>query len=159
IGTSTEMRELFATLERVAPTSLAILAQGETGTGKEELARAVHAHSSRKQGPFAVLDAATIPGTLAESVLFGHERAAFTGAGARHIGTFEWAHGGRRFLDEIGELPMDLQPKLLRVLETRMLSRVGGNEQIPVDFRLVAATHRDLRVEIEGGRFREDLYF
>ncbi len=159
LGASPEMRELFAALERVAPTSLAVLAQGETGTGKEELARAVHARSARKNGPFVVLDAATVPSTLAESVLFGHERGAFTGADARHVGTFERAHGGTLFLDEIGELPLELQPKLLRVLETRQIARVGGTEEIPVDFRLVAATHRDLRAEIESQRFREDLYF
>jgi len=159
IGVSAEMRELFATLERVAPSQLTVLAQGETGTGKEELARAIHKHSPRREGPFVVLDAATIPPTLAESVLFGHERGAFTGADSRHIGTFERAHGGTLFIDEIGELPMDLQPKLLRVLESRTFSRVGGHELIPVDFRLIAATHRDLRAEIEAHRFREDLYF
>jgi DNA-binding NtrC family response regulator len=159
IGASPEMRELFATLERIAPTPLAVLAQGETGTGKEELARAVHAHSTRKGGPFVVLDAANIPGTLAESVLFGHERGSFTGADARHVGAFERAHGGTLFLDEVGELPLDLQPKLLRVLETRAISRVGGSEVVPVDFRLVAATHRDLRAEIDAHRFREDLFY
>jgi DNA-binding NtrC family response regulator len=159
IGSSLEMRELFATLDRVAPSQLAVLAQGETGTGKEELARAIHAHSGRRIGPFVVLDAATIPASLVESVLFGHERGAFTGADSRHIGTFERSHGGTLFIDEIGELPLELQPKLLRVLESRTFSRVGGNETIPVDFRLIAATHRDLREEIEARRFREDLYF
>ncbi|MFO0758217.1 MAG: sigma 54-interacting transcriptional regulator [Byssovorax sp.] len=159
VGSSPEMRELFATLERIAPTQLTVLAHGETGTGKEELARAIHACSTRKSGPFVVLDAATIPPSLAESILFGHERGSFTGADARHIGAFERAHGGTLFLDEVGELPLDLQPKLLRVLETRVISRVGGVESIPVDFRLVAATHRDLRVEIDAHRFREDLYY
>jgi DNA-binding NtrC family response regulator len=159
IGVSAEMRELFASLERVAPSQLTVLAQGETGTGKEELARAIHKHSPRRDGTFVVLDAATIPPTLAESVLFGHERGAFTGADARHVGTFERAHGGTLFIDEIGELPMDLQPKLLRVLESRTFSRVGGHELIPIDIRLIAATHRDLRAEIEAHRFREDLYF
>jgi len=159
IGSSPEMQELFATLERIAPTQLTVLAQGETGTGKEELARAIHMHSSRRTGPFVVLDAATIPSTLAESVLFGHERGSFTGADARHIGAFERAHGGTLLIDEIGELSMDLQPKLLRVLETRAISRVGGSEVIPVDFRLIAATHRDLRAEIDAHRFREDLYY
>jgi DNA-binding NtrC family response regulator len=158
-GASPEMRELFATLERIAPTPLTVLAQGETGTGKEELARAIHQHSERRGGPFIVLDAANIPATLAESVLFGHERGAFTGADARHIGAFERAHGGTLFLDEVGELPLDLQPKLLRVLETRSITRVGGTEMIPVDFRLVAATHRDLRAEIDAHRFREDLFY
>jgi DNA-binding NtrC family response regulator len=159
IGASPEMRELFATLERIAPTPLTILAHGETGTGKEELARAIHAHSARKGGSFVVLDAATIPATLAESVLFGHERGSFTGADTRHIGAFERAHGGTLFLDEIGELPLDLQPKLLRVLETRAICRVGGAEVIPVDFRLIVATHRDLRAEIDAHRFREDLFY
>lgn len=159
IGTSVEMRELFATLDRIARSPLTVLAQGETGTGKEELARAIHAASSRRDGPFVVLDAATIPPTLTESVLFGHERGAFTGADLRHIGTFERAHGGTLFVDEIGELPLDLQPKLLRVLESRSFSRVGGTEIIPVDIRLIAATHRDLRAEIDAHRFRDDLYF
>jgi DNA-binding NtrC family response regulator len=159
VGGSPEMRELFAALQRVAPTSLALLAQGETGTGKEELARAVHAHSPRREGPFIVLDAATVPTMFAESVLFGHERGAFTGADARHIGIFERAHAGTLFLDEVGELPLELQPKLLRVLETRTLLRVGGVEPIPVDFRLVTATHRDLRALVEEQRFREDLFF
>jgi DNA-binding NtrC family response regulator len=158
-GASPEMRELFATLERIAPTPLTVLAEGETGTGKEELARAVHAASPRSAGPFVVLDAANIPATLAESVLFGHERGAFAGADARHEGAFERASGGTVFLDEVGELPLDLQPKLLRVLETHALTRVGGADLIPVDFRLVAATHRDLRAEIEAHRFREDLYY
>ncbi len=158
LGASPEMRELFATLDRIVPTPLTVLAQGETGTGKEELARAIHACSPRA-GPFVVLDAANIPATLAESVLFGHERGAFAGADARQLGAFERAHGGTLFLDEVGELPLDLQPKLLRVLETHALSRVGGADLIPVDFRLVAATHRDLRAEIEAHRFREDLYY
>jgi len=143
----------------IAPTALSVLAQGETGTGKEELARAIHERSTRRGGPFVVLDAATVPGGLAESLLFGHERGAFTGADAKHVGTFELADGGTLFIDEIGELPLELQPKLLRVLESRTFSRVGGNENTPVDFRLIAATHRDLRVEIEAHRFREDLYF
>jgi DNA-binding NtrC family response regulator len=159
IGASPEMRELFATLERIAPTPLTVLAQGETGTGKEELARAIHASSPRAGGPFVVLDAANIPATLAESVLFGHERGSFTGADARHVGAFERAHGGTLFLDEVGELPLDLQPKLLRVLETRSLTRVGGTEVVPVEFRLIAATHRDLRAEIDARRFREDLFY
>jgi DNA-binding NtrC family response regulator len=159
LGASPEMRELFATLDRIAPTSLTVLAQGETGTGKEELARAIHAHSARREGPLVVLDAANIPATLAESVLFGHERGAFTGADARHVGAFERANGGTLFLDEVGELALDLQPKLLRLLEARALTRVGGTETIPIDIRLVAATHRDLRAEIDARRFREDLFY
>jgi DNA-binding NtrC family response regulator len=159
LGSTPEMRELFAVLERVAGKPLSVLVQGDTGTGKEEVARAVHARSSRSAGPFAVLDATTIPATLAESVLFGHERGAFTGADARYQGAFERANGGTLFIDEVGELPIPLQPKLLRVLERRELTRVGGKEIIPIDVRVVAATHRDLRLEIEANHFREDLYF
>jgi len=159
VGSTRAMRELFSVLERIASKPLSVLVQGETGTGKEEVARAVHARSARAQGPFAVLDATTIPAALAESVLFGHERGAFTGADSRYQGAFERAHGGTLFLDEIGELPLSLQPKLLRVLERRELTRVGGKEVVPVDVRVIAATHRDLRLEIEAGRFREDLYF
>lgn len=159
LGSTPEMRELFAVLERVAPKPLSVLVQGDTGTGKEEVARAVHAQSTRSAGPFAVLDATTIPPTLAESVLFGHERGAFTGADARYQGAFERANGGTLFIDEVGELPITLQPKLLRVLERRELTRVGGKDVIPIDVRVVAATHRDLRLEIEANHFREDLYF
>jgi DNA-binding NtrC family response regulator len=159
VGSTVEMRELFGVLERVASKPLSLLVQGETGTGKEEVARAVHSRGSRSQGPFAVLDATTIPASLAESILFGHERGAFTGADSRYQGAFERANGGTLFLDEIGELPLSLQPKLLRVLERRELTRLGGKEIVPVDVRVIAATHRDLRLEIEAGRFREDLYF
>jgi DNA-binding NtrC family response regulator len=153
------MRELFVVLARIASKPLSLLIQGETGTGKEEAARAVHAHSSRKDQSFTVLDATTIPATLAESVLFGHERGAFTGADARYQGAFERANGGTLFIDEVGELPLSLQPKLLRVLERRELTRVGGKDVVSVDVRVIAATHRDLRLEIEANRFREDLYF
>jgi DNA-binding NtrC family response regulator len=159
LGASPEMRELFSTLDRIAPSPLTVLAQGETGTGKAELGRALHAHSPRRAGPFVVLDVANIPKTLAESVLFGHERGAFTGADAVHIGALERASGGTLFLDEVGELPLDLQHGLLRVLETRAVTRVGGVESIPVDIRIVAATHRDLRAEIDAHRFREDLFY
>ena len=159
VGASLEMRELFAVLERIAPKNLSVLVEGETGTGKEEVARAIHARSTRSQAPFVVLDAAAIPPTLAESTLFGHERGAFTGADARHVGAFERANGGTILLDEVGELPMPLQPKLLRVLERREVERVGGREAIPVNVRVIAATHRDLRREVEAGRFRDDLYF
>jgi DNA-binding NtrC family response regulator len=159
IGSTPEMHELFAVLERIAPKSLSLLVQGETGTGKEEVARAVHERSPRKTAAFTVLDATTIPASLAESVLFGHERGAFTGADSRHQGAFERANGGTLFIDEVGELPLSLQPKLLRVLERRELMRVGGKDIVPVDVRVIAATHRDLRLEIEADRFREDLYF
>ncbi len=159
VGRSTVMRELFATLERVAPKNLSVLVQGETGTGKEEVARAVHARSQRAQRPFIVIDASTLPETLAESLLFGHEKGAFTGAERRSVGLFEAADGGTVFLDEIGELPPAIQAKFLRVLEQRVVTRVGSHEQVPIDVRVIAATHRDLRHEIEAGRFREDLYF
>src|SRR5262245_38966298 len=158
LGSTPEMRELFAVLERVATKPLSVLVQGDTGTGKEEVARAVHARSGR-QGPFFVLDATTIPATMAESVLFGHEKGAFAGAEARYQGAFERANGGTLFIDEVGELPLPLQPKLLRVLERRELTRVGGKDVVPVDVRVIATTHRDLRLEIDAEHFREDLYF
>jgi DNA-binding NtrC family response regulator len=159
VGVSTLMHELFVTLERVAGKNLTVLLQGETGTGKEEAARAIHARSRRADKPFVVIDATSLPATLAESLLFGHEKGAFTGADRRMVGLFEAAHGGTVFLDEIGELPGPIQAKFLRVLEQREVTRVGGNEPLPVDIRVIAATHRDLRHEIEAGRFREDLFF
>ena len=159
VGGSTAMRELFATLARVAPKDIGLLIQGETGTGKEEVARALHWRSPRAGKPFVVIDATSLPETLAESLLFGHEKGAFTGATERRIGLFEAAHQGTIFLDEIGELPAPLQAKFLRVLERREFSRVGGTAPISVDVRVIAATHRDLRHEIDAGRFREDLYF
>jgi DNA-binding NtrC family response regulator len=159
VGGSPEMLELFAVLERVAPKELAVLVQGETGTGKEEVARAIHARSPRSGGPFVVIDATALPESLAESLLFGHERGAFTGADQRRAGFFEAARGGTVFLDEIGELAAPLQAKFLRVLERREITRVGGTAPVPVDVRVVAATHRDLRHEIDAGRFREDLFF
>ena len=159
VGRSTEMLELFATLERIAPKLLAVLVQGETGTGKEEVARALHARSPRSGHAFVVIDATALPETLAESLLFGHEKGAFTGADQRRIGYFEAASGGTAFIDEIGELPAGLQAKFLRVLERQEVVRVGGNSPVKVDVRIVCATHRDLRHEIEAGRFREDLYY
>jgi DNA-binding NtrC family response regulator len=159
VGRSPEMLELFATLERVAPKELTVLVQGETGTGKEEAARAIHLRSVRAAGPFIVIDATSLPESLAESLLFGHERGAFTGADQRRAGFFEAGEGGTVFLDEIGELPLPLQSKFLRVLERHEVTRVGGTTPVKVDVRVVAATHRDLRHEIETGRFREDLFF
>ena len=158
LGASPEMRELFSTLDRIAPSPLTVLAQGETGTGKAELARALHAHSGRRAGPFVVIDVANIPRTLAASVLFGHELGAFAGADAVHVGALERASGGTHVLDEVGELPQDLQPELLRVLETGAVTRVGGVDRIPVDLRVVVATRRDLRAESDVPRFREDLF-
>jgi two-component system response regulator GlrR len=159
VGQSTAMRELFATLERVAPKSLSVLVQGETGTGKEEVARALHSKSTRANRPFVVIDATALPQSLAESLLFGHEKGAFTGADQRRVGFFEAADGGTVFIDEIGELPGPLQSKFLRVLERQEVVRVGGNAPVKIDVRVIAATHRDLRHEIDAGRFREDLYY
>jgi len=159
VGRSTVMRELFTLLERVAPKNLSILVVGETGTGKEEVARAIHERSRRAGKPFIVIDASTLPETLAESLLFGHEKGAFTGAERRSIGLFEAAEGGTVFLDEIGELPVSIQAKFLRVLEQRVVTRVGSHDPVLLDVRVVAATHRDLRHEIDSGRFREDLYY
>jgi DNA-binding NtrC family response regulator len=159
VGQSIVMRELFATLERIAPKEVGLLLQGETGTGKEEVARAVHARSERRDRPFVVIDASALPETLTESLLFGHEEGAFTGAAERRIGFFEAAEGGTVFLDEIGELSAPLQAKFLRVLERHEITRLGGQAPLKLDVRVIAATHRDLRQEIEAGRFREDLYF
>jgi DNA-binding NtrC family response regulator len=159
VGQSSEMLELFATLERIAPKDLTVLLQGETGTGKEEVARALHGRSARAAAPFVVIDATALPESLAESLLFGHERGAFTGAEQRRAGFFEAAHGGTVFIDEVGELPATVQSKFLRVLERREVTRVGGTTPAKVDVRIIAATHRDLRHEIEAGRFREDLFF
>ncbi|MGZ3429285.1 MAG: sigma 54-interacting transcriptional regulator, partial [Polyangia bacterium] len=158
-GSSVRMREIFATLEKVAPSELTVMVTGETGTGKEMIARGIHQASPRKSKPFVVLDCGAIPKDLIESTLFGHEKGSFTGAVAQHQGCFEQAHGGTIFLDEIGELDINLQPKLLRVLENRELKRVGGDRVIKIDVRVVAATNRDLRQMVNQGTFREDLYF
>jgi DNA-binding NtrC family response regulator len=159
VGQSTVMRELFALLERVAPKNLSVLIVGETGTGKEEVARAIHEQSRRAAKPFIVIDASALPETLANSLLFGHEKGAFTGAERRAVGPFEAAEGGTVFLDEVGELPASIQAKFLRVLEQRVVTRVGRHEPVAVVVSIVAATHRDLRHEIDSGRFREDLYY
>jgi transcriptional regulator with GAF, ATPase, and Fis domain len=159
IGHSVAMRRLFAILERVAPSDATILLEGETGTGKSALAEAVHGMSRRGDSPFVVVDCGAIPGQLLESELFGHERGAFTGAVEARIGLFESATGGTVLLDEIGELPLDLQPKLLRALERRTIRKVGATKEQPVDIRLIAATHRDLRREVNRGAFRSDLWY
>jgi len=159
LGRSVAMREVFAILEKVAPSDLTLLISGETGTGKEVIARAIHDKSRRKDGPFVVLDCGAIPKNLIESTLFGHEKGAFTGAVERTSGAFEQANGGTIFLDEIGELDIELQPKLLRVLENREIKRVGGTKTLPIDVRVLAATNRDLRKMVSDGSFREDLYF
>jgi DNA-binding NtrC family response regulator len=159
IGRSVKMRELFARLEKLARSDATVLVTGETGAGKELVAEALHDNSPREKGPFVVLDCGSIPPNLIESELFGHERGAFTGATGSYAGAFERANGGTVFLDEIGELPLNMQPKLLRVLERKEVRRVGGTKTIEVDVRIVAATNRDLGVEVNRGRFREDLYY
>jgi transcriptional regulator with GAF, ATPase, and Fis domain len=159
VGNAVGMREVFGILERIAPTDLTVLICGETGTGKELASRAVHTRSRRKDGPLVVFDCSAAPDNLIESELFGHQRGAFTGAVQARPGVFEQADGGTIFLDEIGELPLELQPKLLRVLEQREVRRVGANKTKSVDVRVVAATNRRLREEVEAGRFREDLYY
>ncbi|NIO04161.1 MAG: FHA domain-containing protein [Proteobacteria bacterium] len=158
-GQSIQMRNIFGILEKVVPTDVTVILEGETGTGKELLARAIHTLSARSKGPFVVFDCGSIAENLVESELFGHEKGAFTGAIYSRQGVFEMAGGGTLFLDEIGELASDLQPKLLRVLETREVKRLGGSETRRVDFRLVAATHRNLALEVKEGRFREDLFY
>ncbi|HZS38571.1 MAG TPA: sigma 54-interacting transcriptional regulator [Polyangia bacterium] len=159
VGRSVAMRTSFALMERAAETDFTVLLEGETGTGKGEAAEAIHAASARRAQPMLVVDCGAIPENLLESELFGHEKGAFTGAETRRIGAFEEASGGTIFLDEIGELSPDLQPKLLRVLENREIRRVGTNTYRPVDVRVIAATNRDLRAEVNAGRFRPDLFF
>jgi DNA-binding NtrC family response regulator len=158
VGGSPEMQELFVLLERVASKPLSLLLQGEPGTGKEEVARAVHARSPRSGSPFVVLDAATVAAPLADSELVGHEPGAIAGAEGSYQGAFERANGGTLFIDDVGELPLSVQPRLLRVLERREIVRIGGSDAISVDVRVIASTPRDLRLEIDAGRFREDLY-
>ncbi|HOX45726.1 MAG TPA: sigma 54-interacting transcriptional regulator [Myxococcota bacterium] len=159
LGASTKMRALFHLAGRIAVRDANVLVTGETGTGKGLLAEEVHAHSPRAKGPFVVVDCATIPADLMESELFGHVKGAFTGAVAARPGAFLEANRGTIFFDEIGELPLPLQPKLLRVLEKREVKPVGTNDTAQVDVRILAATNRELKAEVAAGRFREDLYF
>jgi len=159
VARSESMRMVFAMLEQAAPTKATVLIGGETGTGKEVASRAIHELSPRRAGPFLAMNCAALPETLIESELFGHERGAFTGAAERRAGYFELANGGTLLLDEIGEMPISTQAKLLRVLEERRIRRLGGTREIEVDVRIVAATNRDLREGIAKGTFREDLYF
>jgi transcriptional regulator with PAS, ATPase and Fis domain len=159
VGQSVAMRETFAVIERVARTELTVLVTGETGSGKELVSRAIHARSPRKGGPFIVFDCGAVARNLIESELFGHERGAFTTAVTSRPGVFEQANGGTIFLDELGELPYELQPNLLRVLEQREVRRVGDRKVRPVDVRVVAATNRNLQDMIKEGKFREDLYY
>jgi transcriptional regulator with PAS, ATPase and Fis domain len=157
--TDARMKETFRIIEKVAAEEVTVLVRGETGTGKELAAQAIHALSPRRDGPFRALNCAALPANLLESELFGHARGAFTGAIKDTPGHVQLAHGGSLFLDEVAELPLELQAKLLRVLETRSVLPVGGREPIPVDVRVISATHRALRAEVEAGRFRADLMF
>ena len=159
VGASPKMRALFALLHRVAVTDTTVMLLGETGTGKEALAEAVHQNSRRAQGPFVVVDCGSIPKELIGSELFGHARGSYTGASSDKQGLIEAANQGTLFLDEIGELALDLQPQLLRVLDRRQVRRIGENRSIDVDIRVIAATHRDLRAMVRAGQFREDLYY
>lgn len=158
-GASLAMRELFATLEKIAATNMSVQIHGETGTGKELVARALHDESDRADKPFVVLDCGSMPRDLAEAAIFGHRRGSFTGAVSDRAGAFEEANGGTLFLDEIGELPLDLQPKLLRVLDRHEVQRIGEHTTRKIDVRVICATHRDLRKMVGQGTFREDLYF
>ena len=159
MGESAGLRQVLMEIETVAPTDATVLIQGETGTGKELLARAIHRLSPRNERTFIKLNCAAIPAGLLESELFGHEKGAFTGAITRKMGRLELAHEGTLFLDEVGELPLDLQPKLLRALQEREIERLGGNKPIPVNIRLIAATNRDLSAMVAEKQFRSDLYY
>jgi formate hydrogenlyase transcriptional activator len=159
VGTSAPLRRVLQQVETVAPTESTVLVYGETGTGKDLIARAIHDHSPRRGGAFVKLNCAAIPTGLLESELFGHEKGAFTGAIAQRIGRFELANGGTIFLDEIGEIPLELQPKLLRVLQEREFERLGSGRTLRTDARLIAATNRDLPAMVEEGKFRVDLFY
>ncbi|HET9275563.1 MAG TPA: sigma-54 dependent transcriptional regulator, partial [Gemmatimonadales bacterium] len=159
VSESAAMLPVFRTIAQVAPSGATVLITGESGTGKDLVARALHQNSLRHASPFVAVNCAGIPETLLESELFGHEKGSFTGAIARKFGRFERASGGTLFLDELGDMSLALQSKILRAVQEREIERVGGSEPIPIDVRLIAATHRDLRTMIEEGRFREDLYY
>ena len=158
VGESASMRHLRETIAKVGPSDALVLIQGETGAGKERVARALH-ESSARRGRLVAINCAAIPSTLLESELFGHERGAFSGATSRHLGRFEQAQGGTLLLDEIGDMPLELQSKLLRVLEAREVERLGGTAPVKLDVRVLAATHQDLQARVKDGRFRQDLYF
>jgi transcriptional regulator with GAF, ATPase, and Fis domain len=159
VGTSKPLKAVLSQIGKVVPTDSTVLITGETGTGKELIARAVHKRSERSKHPFISVNCAAFPSTLISSELFGHEKGAFTGAVQRRIGRFELADGGTIFLDEVGDLPLDTQVALLRVLQEREFERVGGTQSIKVDLRIIAATNRDLGAAVSGGSFRSDLYY
>jgi DNA-binding NtrC family response regulator len=159
MGKSSVMRQLFATADQVAATDVTVLILGQSGTGKELLAKEIHDRSRRKKGPFVAVNCAALPDTLIESELFGHERGAFTGASEQRKGKFELAHNGTLFLDEIGDMNPLTQAKVLRAIEERRIERLGSTTTIPCDVRLLSATHKDLSAEVEAGRFRQDLYY
>ena len=159
VGSGPAMKKLIAQIDRVAPSETRVCILGETGTGKELVARAIHEKSQRRENAFVTLNCAAVPAELIESELFGHEKGAFTGAAAKHLGKFEQAEGGTLFLDEIGDLPLELQPKILRALQEKEFERLGSNKPIPVNVRLVAATNRDLSKMVAEGQFRSDLYY
>jgi DNA-binding NtrC family response regulator len=159
IGNSDAIKKCFTLIEKAASSKIVVSVTGETGTGKELVAKAIHYHGDRKKMPFVAVNIAAIPRDLIESELFGHEKGAFTGADARRIGKFEQANKGTIFLDEIGEMEITMQAKLLRVLQEKEVTRVGGNQSIPLDVRIIVATHRNLANEVKEGRFREDLYY
>ncbi len=159
VGTSTAIKQVFALLEKAVKTNISVSISGETGTGKELVAKALHYNSKRKNKPFVAVNIAAVPETLIESELFGHEKGSFTGAITRRVGKFEEAEGGTIFLDEIGEMNINMQAKLLRVLQEREITRIGGNQVVKVDVRIVSATHKDLAEEVKKGNFREDLYY
>lgn len=159
IGNSDSLKKIFSLIEKASNSKITVSVTGETGTGKELVAKAIHYNSERKKAPFVAVNVAAIPKELIESELFGHEKGAFTGADARRIGKFEQAIKGTIFLDEIGELDLNLQAKLLRVLQEREVTRIGSNSAIPIDVRIVVATHKNLATEVQEGRFREDLYY
>ncbi len=159
IGNSQSIKKVFGLIEKALRTNITVSITGETGTGKELVAKAIHYNSARKKKPLVAVNIAAIPKDLIESELFGHEKGAFTGASNRRIGKFEEAEGGTLFLDEIGEMDLNLQSKLLRVLQERELTRIGGNQVIKVDVRIIVATHRNLQDEVANGKFREDLYY
>src|SRR5947209_10476432 len=159
VGACPAMREVYKAIGRVAAQDVPVLITGESGTGKELVARAIYQHGPRAQAPFLALNCAAIPENLLESELFGHEKGAFTGADRRRIGKFEQCHGGTLFLDEIGDMPPATQAKMLRVLQEQAFERVGGNETVRTDVRLIAASHHDLKADSAEGKFRPDLYY